>query len=95
MMKYLAWPLRFRRTHSASIPQVPQALLRSWEENGFVILPNFYNSTEIDAVGLDLRNTWTGGTPRVVVDDLVTRQAFTFPMSTPGALIASKSTTST
>jgi ectoine hydroxylase-related dioxygenase (phytanoyl-CoA dioxygenase family) len=43
-----------------------------WDENGFLVLPGFFDESEVDAVRAVYDRTWEQLPPDVVVDDLVT-----------------------
>jgi phytanoyl-CoA hydroxylase len=80
-MKFsLDWPWR----RAAPAPDAPAAspepapvdmladLRRDWDENGFAVLPGFYDQAALDAAESEVRTAWERKAPRIVVDDLVT-----------------------
>lgn len=69
-MKFpLKWPFSSRAEDFVT-PQMRQ----SWETNGYLVLPKFYNEADVDAVEQAARDAWKQSAPRVVVDDLVTQR---------------------
>lgn len=50
------------------------AVLERWREDGYAVLPGFYEHAELDAVEAAARLAWDTNAPRIVVDDTITGQ---------------------
>ena len=50
------------------------AMIREWQDDGFVVLPRFYSDADIEAARTAQHKAWVDDGSRVVVDDLDTDQ---------------------